>query len=174
MRTPSIVLETERLALRAMTMADVDDLMEIFGDPEAMRYYPSTKSRAEAEGWVRWVRDSYAANGFGLWLATMKETGEFAGQCGLMLQDVDGVVEPEIGYLFLRRLWGRGLATEAASACRDHAFGALGFDRVISLPDPANLASRRVAEKVGMTLEQEVWIERWGKAACVYAIERDG
>jgi ribosomal-protein-alanine N-acetyltransferase len=174
MGTPSIVLRTERLILREMTMDDVDDLMGIFGDPEAMRYYPATKSREEVERWVRWVTDSYAANGFGLWVATAKDTGAFAGQCGLMLQDVNGTVEPEIGYLFLRRLWGRGLATEAASACRDYAFGPLGMKRVISLPDPANLASRRVAEKVGMTLEREVWMERWGKAACVYAIERDG
>lgn len=174
MRRPQVVLETDRLVLREMTMADVDDLMGIFGDPEAMRYYPSTKSREEAEGWVRWVLDSYAANGFGLWVAMLKGTGEFAGQCGLTLQDLDGAAEPEIGYLFLRRLWGRGLATEAARACRDHAFGSLGLARVVSLPDSANLASRRVAEKVGMTLERELWIERWHKTVCVYAIQRPG
>lgn len=174
MHTPPTVIETDRLILREMTMDDVDNLLEIFGDPEAMRYYPSTKSRREAEGWVRWVTGSYAANGFGLWVALAKDSGRFAGQCGLMLQEVDGVVEPEIGYLFLRRLWGRGLATEAAGACRDHAFGPLGMKRVISLPDPANLASRRVAEKVGMKLEREVWIERWHKTTCEYAINRDG
>lgn len=172
MHPPNVVLETDRLVLREMTVADVDDLMQIFGDPEAMRYYPSTKSRNEAQDWVRWVLNSYAANGFGLWLALRKDTGEFAGQCGLTLQDVDGVVEPEIGYLFVRRLWGQGLATEAARACRDHAFGPLDLERVISLPDPANLASRRVAEKIGMTLERKVWIERWHKTSCVYAIHR--
>ena len=76
--------------------------------------------------------------------------------------------EIEIGYLFLRPLRGQGLTTEAAQACRDHGFLRLGFTRLISLIDPANVASRRVAEKIGMTLEKE--IPKWGKRLCVYAI----
>jgi ribosomal-protein-alanine N-acetyltransferase len=75
----------------------------------------------------------------------------------------------EIGYLFLRKLWGQGLATEAARACRDYGFNQLGYRRLISLIGPANLASRRVAEKVGMTLEKE--IIKWNMPICVYAIQ---
>jgi RimJ/RimL family protein N-acetyltransferase len=102
------VLETERMALRRMKMADVDNLMGIFSDPEAMRYYPATKSREEAEAWVRWTLGSYRDHGFGQWVAILKDSGEFAGQCGLTVQEVEGKQEVEIGYLFLRRFWGRG------------------------------------------------------------------
>ncbi len=163
------VLETERMVLRRMGMSDVDDLMGIFSDPEAMSYYPGTKSRSEAEAWVRNQLDRYRDHGIGLWAAILKDSGEFAGQCGLTMQEVEGREEVEIGYLFLRKYWNRGLATEAAQACRDHGF-ALGYDRLVSLIDPGNLASLRVAEKVGMTLEKEV--EKWGKRICVYSIDR--
>jgi [ribosomal protein S5]-alanine N-acetyltransferase len=165
------VLETKRLVLRRMEMADVDDLMGIFSDPVAMRYYPGTKSREEAEEWVCWTLGSYRDHGFGQWVATLKGSGEFAGQCGLTVQEVEGKDEVEIGYLFLRRFWGRALATEAARAARDHGFHTLGYRRLVSLIDPGNLASRRVAEKVGMALEKTVW--KWNKEVCVYSVEKD-
>jgi [ribosomal protein S5]-alanine N-acetyltransferase len=161
------VLETERMVLRRMEMSDVDSLMGIFSDPVAMRYYPATKSRREVEEWVRWTLGSYRDHSFGLWIAVLKDSGEFAGQCGLTVQEVEGKEEVEIGYLFLRRFWGRGLATEAARVVRDHGF-ALGYDRLISIIDPGNLASRRVAEKTGLTLEKEVW--KLNKKVCVYAV----
>src|SRR5215204_7569399 len=160
------VLETERMVLRRMEMADVDDLMDIFSDPVAMRYYPGTKSRQEAEEWVLRVLRSYREHGFGLWVAVLEGSGEFAGQCGLTVQVVEGKDEVEIGYLFLRKFWGRGLATEAARAVRDHGF-ALGYGRLVSIIDPQNLASRRVAEKTGLTLEKEVW--KRNKKVCVYS-----
>lgn len=162
------VLETQRLLLRRLKMDDVDDLLDIFSDPEAMRYYPATKNRREAENWVRAALDSYRKNGFGLWAAILKGSNEFAGQCGLVAQHVDGEEEVEIGYLFLRRFWGRGLATEAARACRDYGFEELGYARLISLIAPANRASRRVAGKIGMSLERET--HKWGKTVYVYSI----
>jgi len=162
------VLETERMALRRMDFGDVESLRGIFEDPEAMRFYPSTKDEGETRGWIQWNLDSYARHGFGLWIATLQETGAFAGQCGLVVQEVEGRREVEIGYLFLRRLWGQGLATEAASACRDYALQKLGIPRVVSLIDPGNVASRRVAEKVGMRLERE--IVKWDKPICVYVM----
>jgi ribosomal-protein-alanine N-acetyltransferase len=164
------VIQTERIVLRQMEMDDVDNLMGIFSDPVAMRFYPNTKSRQEAEEWVRRVQESYRDNGFGLWVAVLEDSGEFAGQCGLTVQEVEGKNEVEIGYLFLRRFWGHGLATEAARAARDHGFHMPGCERLVSLIDPGNLASRRVAEKVGLTLEKEV--EKWGKRICVYAIRK--
>jgi len=158
------------MVLRRMEISDVDDLLGIFSDPVAMRHYPATKSRAEAKEWVRWTLESYRNHGFGQWVAVLKGTGEFAGQCGLTVQEIEGTEEVEIGYLFLRRFWGRGLATEAARACRDYGFDRLGYDRLISLIGPDNLPSRRVAERVGLTLEKE--IERRGMRMCVYAIEK--
>ena len=96
------------------------------------------------------------------------------GQCGLICQpDVDGQAETEIAYLFLRTHWNRGLATEAAIACRDYGFETLKLEHLVSLIDPKNLPSRRVAEKVGMHVEKEVEIERWNKLVCVYGMTAD-
>ena len=162
------VLETQRMVLREMEMADVAYLMRIFSDPVAMRYYPKTKSHEQAEEWVRWTLESYRDHGFGQWVAILKSSGEFAGQCGLTVQEVEGREEVEIGYLILRKFWGRGLATEVAIDARDHGF-ALGYRRLVSLVDTRNLASRRVAEKTGLTLEKEVW--KWDKEVCVYAVQ---
>jgi ribosomal-protein-alanine N-acetyltransferase len=86
------------------------------------------------------------------------------------MQQVEGKDEVEIGYLFLRKFWDRGLATEAARAARDHGFNTLGYERLVSLIDPGNLASRRVAEKIGLTLEKEIW--KWNKEICVYALRK--
>ena len=166
-----IVLETNRLLLRPLTRDDVDDLLGVFSDPEAMRYYPATKGRQETLEWIEWNLRSYSEHGFGLWAAIRKDTRHFVGQCGLVLQrDVDGRDELEIGYSFLRAQWNAGYATEAAVACRDFGFTALDRDRLVSLIDSRNGASRRVAEKVGMSREKE--IERWGKWIQVYGISR--
>jgi RimJ/RimL family protein N-acetyltransferase len=96
--------------LRWMAISDVDYLMGIFSDPVARRHYPATKTHAEAEEWVSWTLGSNRDHGFGQWVAILKDTGEFAGQCGLSVQKVGGTDEVEIGYLSLRRYWGRGLA----------------------------------------------------------------
>lgn len=166
-----VPIETERLRLRQMTPADVGALLGIFADSLAMRYYPRVKTRAETEAWIAWNQRSYWGHGFGLWIAEFATTGEFAGQCGLVKQAVAGRHEVEIGYLFLRRHWGQGLATEAARACRDYGFEQLGRSRLISLIAPENIASRRVAEKTGLTLERVVtWHDH---ATCVYTIARD-
>lgn len=161
-----MVLETERLLLREMDRNDVENLQGIFADPEAMRYYPKTKSVEETEEWIRWNRSSYAVFGFGLWIALLKANGAFAGQCGLVMQRVDELPEVEIGYLFLRQYWGQGLATEAAKACRDYGINRLGYTRLISLIDLHNLASKRVAEKIGMAFEKETFM--FDKRLCVY------
>jgi RimJ/RimL family protein N-acetyltransferase len=153
-----------------MRNEDAYDLLEIFSDPEAMRFYPSTRNLTETKTWVSGNIERYERHGFGIWVAQSNIGNEFLGQCGLILQDVDGKPDLEIGYMFLRRHWGQGFATEAAKACRDYAFERLKYTRVISLIDPGNIASRRVAEKVGMQVEKQV--EKWNKQVLVYALER--
>lgn len=165
-----VVLVTERMRLRELTPGDADSLLGIFSDPEAMKYYPGTKDRDETGQWIARQRESYERNGFGLWLCELKQTGEFVGQCGLAWQDVEGTPEVEIGYLFLRRHWHRGFATEAAAACRDHGFDALRRDRLVSLIDARNTPSIRVAERIGLRCERT--IRKWSKRVCVYVSER--
>ena len=98
----------------------------------------------------------------------LKSSGDVIGDCGLTRQTVDAMDEIEIGYHVRRDLWGRGLAPEAARACRDYGFAELGAQRLISLIRPENLPSRRVAEKVGLSLWKEVM---WRDLPhCVYMI----
>jgi ribosomal-protein-alanine N-acetyltransferase len=165
------VLETNRLWLREFQFEDLDALATILSDPETMRYYPMSFDRAAVADWIQRNRTRYANDGYGLWAMIRKSTCELIGDCGLVRQSVDGADETEIGYHVCRDLWGQGFATEAARACRDFGFANLKADRLIALNRPENLASRRVAEKNGMTIWKEV--TRANLLHYVYAIKRD-
>jgi [ribosomal protein S5]-alanine N-acetyltransferase len=166
-----IVARTERLTLRELTLDDADALFGILGDPLAMEHYPAPKTRLETETWIRRALDSYASNGFGLWAIERTADSAFLGDCGPMLQPVEGESVPEIGYHIVRREWGRGYATEAALACREQVLGRLGFERVVSIVAPENLASRRVGEKVHETMREFMW-EKGGRTMCLYESRR--
>jgi RimJ/RimL family protein N-acetyltransferase/aminoglycoside phosphotransferase (APT) family kinase protein len=162
---------TARLRLRPITASDVDNLLLIFGDPVAMEFWPRTKTREEVLRSIEWHQQSYRQNGYGLWAAELKETGEFVGRVGLIRQDdVAGKVEVEVAYALVPKFWRRGLATEAARACRDWAFERLDCGRVVSLVHARNLPSCRVAERNGMRIVAE--ITRKNLPHHVYAITR--
>jgi RimJ/RimL family protein N-acetyltransferase len=159
---------TPRLAFREMAPDDLDDMSALLGDPEVMRYYPAPKRRDEALAWIHWNQRLYREHGFGLWLLTLRDTGEFVGDCGLTPQQVDGETEIEVGYHVRAALQGRGLATEAAAACRDYARDVLGTDRLII--EPRNRPSQRVAEKLGLVAEQDTDNGgRWRTPRRIYA-----
>jgi len=165
------VLETQRIVLREFQFEDFDALAAILCDPETMRYYPVSFDRAAVADWIQRNRTRYANDGHGLWAMILKSTRELIGDCGLVRQSVDAVDEIEIGYHVRRDLWNQGYASEAARACRDYGFANLKVDRLISLIRPENLASRRVAEKNGMTIWKEV--TKVDLLHYVYAITRD-
>src|SRR5579863_624608 len=165
------VLETQRLVLREFQHEDLDALAAILCDSETMRYYPVSFDRAAVADWIQRNRTRYANDGHGLWAMILNSTRELIGDCGLVRQTVDAVDDIEIGYHVRRDLWNRGYATEAARACRDYGFANLKVDRLISLIRPENLASRRVAEKNGMTIWKEV--TKVDLLHYVYAITRD-
>jgi RimJ/RimL family protein N-acetyltransferase len=166
-----VPLPTPCLAFREMTPDDLDDMAGLLGDPQVMRYYPHPKSRQEAAAWIAWNQRLYRDHGFGLWLLTLHEHGEFVGECGLTPQQVDGVTEIEVGYHVRPSLQARGLATEAAAACRDHARDVLGLERLIAIIDPGNRPSQRVAEKLGLVAERESDNQgRWSSPRRIYTI----
>jgi RimJ/RimL family protein N-acetyltransferase len=146
---------TRRLAFRQMLGSDLDDMAALLGDPAVMRYYPRPKNRDEALAWIDWNRRLYRQEGFGLWLITLSSTGEFVGDCGLTPQEVEGTVHLEVGYHIRADRQGHGYATEAATACRDHAREVLRADRLIAIIHPENVPSQRVAEKIGLTHERD-------------------
>jgi ribosomal-protein-alanine N-acetyltransferase len=164
-------VETDRLRLREMEVADFDFIAEMVGDPEVMHHYPSTYDREQARQWLERQRTRYAEHGHGLWLAVLRATGQPVGQVGLLRQEVDGVFETEIGYLLHTPFWHQGLATEAARGVRHYAFTALDRSRVISLIRPANMPSQAVARRLGMTQEKEATM--WGRTHLVFALGRE-
>ena len=164
-----IILQTERVALREFAPADAAALAEILCDRENMRFYPRPFGPREVEEWIERSLARYTRDAFGLWAMILKSEQRLIGDCGLLIQEVDGARETEIGYHPHRAYQGQGLATEAACACRDHAFSVFKLARVISLIRPENLPSRGVAERVGMTVEKETIFR--GFPHLVYALK---
>ena len=165
--TRMVVLTTERLVLREMTGADLDHIAALFGDEEVMRYYPKPMTRDEARSWVEWNQRLYRSQGFGLWAMVLRDTGEFAGDCGLTPQYVDGIKEIEVGYHVRTSLQGNGYATEAAAAARDFARDVLFLSRLIAIINPANVPSQRVAGKIGLRPEKRATV--FGSEQIIYA-----
>jgi len=148
-------IETARLILRNMTKDDYNDLAAILTDPETMQHYPRPYDEDGVHRWINWTLDNYDKHGFGLWAVTLKETGEFIGDCGITMQPIHGQWLPEIGYHFNKKYWRRGYASEAAAACIRMAFEEFGFPAVYSYMKYSNEASWRTAMKNGMTLVEE-------------------
>jgi RimJ/RimL family protein N-acetyltransferase len=150
----NIQLETERLLLRPMRQSDFDALLLIFTDSQVMAAFNHPLfTREQMQRWLQRNLDHQNEFGYGLFSVLFKETGELIGDCGL--EQMDDMNAAELGYDFRSDFWNRGYATEAACAVRDYAFDVLHLPHLISLIRVGNFASRRVAEKVGMTLAEE-------------------
>lgn len=146
--------ETDRLALAKFSLADAPGFYALNLDPEVLRYTGDLpfSSVAEAEAFIRHYKN-YERDGFGRWSVFLKETGEYIGFCGLSYrQEVD---EVDIGFRFLRRVWGNGYATEAGRACLLRGFQVYSLERIVARAMRENLASHRVIHKLGMRFEVE-------------------
>ncbi|GHT17887.1 acetyltransferase [Bacteroidia bacterium] len=150
------IIETNRLILREFEPQDFADLEEILCDKEVMYAYEHAFSKEEVLNWVLGNEMRYDVDGFGLWAVILKETNEFVGQCGLTIQDINGEKYLEVGYLFKKKHWHKGFATEAAIACKNYAFKTLNAEKVYSIIRTNNIASQRVAERNGMKIEKEI------------------
>lgn len=152
------ILETDRLVLRHLEPGDLDSLFALYRDPEIRRHFPEgTLTLEETREELEWFADGHPDHPeLGLWATIHKPDGAFIGRCGLLPWTIEARSEVEIAYLLARPYWGQGLATEAARAIAAHAFGRLGLTRLVCLIDPANVASIRVAERIGMRLERHM------------------
>ncbi|HYT52205.1 MAG TPA: GNAT family N-acetyltransferase [Gaiellaceae bacterium] len=144
-------LETERLTLRHFTPDDVENLVELDGDPEVMRYInggrATPREEIEREILPAFLRRS---DGYGFWAAVEKATGEFLGWFHLRPRADGAADEPELGYRLRRSAWGKGYATEGSRALIDKAFTDLGAQRVWAETMVVHTASHRVMEKAGL------------------------
>lgn len=165
-----LIAETERLSLRHFELADAPAMEQIFCDPEVMHFGRGAQTPDWVRNWLRRLFEKYEALGFGVWAVVERSSGVVIGYCGLShFPDVGGLPEVEIGYRLARARWGRGYATEAARAVRDYGFHSLQLPRLISIIDPANIASIRVAEKIGLRYEKDVCFS--GKPARIFHLE---
>jgi RimJ/RimL family protein N-acetyltransferase len=150
------ILRTPRLTLRRWLADDADGLAVIDADPEVTRYLnpPMPPAARFSERCI----EHWEQHGFGFFAVESREEpgpGRFIGFVGIghpaYLPELAD--RPELGWRLAQDWWGRGLATEAAVAVREDALGRLGLAELISIIHPDNAASRRVATKVGMTIE---------------------
>ena len=146
--------ETKRLFLREWTMQDLDAWAAILSDAEVMRYYPKPFDRQNVQDWIVWNLENYRTDGFGLWAVHLRATGELLGDCGITMQQIHGQRLPEIGFHMKKSVWGQGYATEAAKACLAWGMQQTDFPAFYCYQKSTNLPSRRVAEKLGMTLQE--------------------
>ncbi|MBR5260938.1 MAG: GNAT family N-acetyltransferase [Oscillospiraceae bacterium] len=167
-----MVIETKRLILREYSYDDFDGLYAILSDAETMWHYPKPYDENGTKRWLDWSLDNYRKYGFGLWAAVLKETGEFIGDCGLTMQNIDGQQLPEIGYHIHKKYWRRGLGSEAAKAVRDWGFENTKFDSLYSYMKYTNTASYSTAAAAGLKRVKE-YIDDANEITYVYAISRD-
>ena len=166
-------LETERLVLRLFTPDDVQAMYDLNSDPEVVRYAeaaPVRDLREAREKLESGPLADYAKYGYGRFAVEDRATGEVIGFCGIKYIPEIGL--PEIGYRLMKSYWGRGLCTEAALACVEYARDDLGIKKLVALIMPENVASIRVAEKLGM--EKGPLINIYDVDALQYELPLDG
>jgi ribosomal-protein-alanine N-acetyltransferase len=169
----SAIIETPRLLLRPWTLDDAEAAFAFYSDLEVMRFLSGvahqnieeTRNVIATRGMAH-----HALHGFSLWATVEKETGRLVGSCGLKF--LDGGMDIEVGYHFARAVWGRGYATEGATASVRYGFERLCLRRIVGVVNPANVASQHVLEKAGLTYQG---MGRYYNTDCkVYSATRPG
>lgn len=145
--------ETDRLKFRLLHQSDFDTWIEFFNNPDAtgflsMQDFGTAKEKCKE--WFKRMESRYKNDLGGMNVLIDKGTNDFIGQCGLLVQEVDGLTELEIGYSIIPRFWNKGYVTEAAIKCRDYAFENDYAKSLISIIHVDNKQSERVALKNGM------------------------
>lgn len=153
MANSSPIIETHRLRLRLFEPSDVEQLHQLYSDPEVMRFMRGTRSRQQAEEHVQAFAEQYAKTGFTMWAVEQKADGQIIGRVGLFF--LDGTEEVELAYLIAKSHWGKGFATEASVACLDFCFRQIALESIAAIAVPENGASLRVMEKLGFKFVRE-------------------
>lgn len=145
------LFETSRLLVRKCVLEDINNLQKILGDPEVMQFsLKGPLDRKGIEAYLLGTLSHYEKNGFGLWALIDKDNDALIGLAGLIKQTLDDSECVELIYRLAKDYWGKGLATEAALAIKEYAFTVLKLNRLVSIVEPGNVRSKKVAEKIGM------------------------
>lgn len=167
-------LQTERLLLRGLRQEDFEDYARFHADPDVVRYLSrSPVSRTDAWRSLAVMIGHWVLRGYGMWGVERKSDGAFVGRVGLW--NPEGWPGLEVGWTLGKEFWGQGYATEAARAAMDFAFITQDISRLLSVIDVENLASQRVAERLGETRGERRAIEYMDKVFTtdVWGISRE-
>ncbi len=166
-----MIIQSERLLFRPYHDEDFGFLASLLSDPEMVRFIGNgqTRDKNGSKRFLEWIYSTYKfGSEMGLMVLVNKDDNVLIGHAGLVPQTIDGTEEVEIGYWIARDFWGQGYATEAALTLRNHGVHQLCKHRFIALIQLGNVASRRVAKKIGMDLEKEIKLA--GQDVCVYSV----
>lgn len=166
-------IETSRLILREMSMSDFDALYTVLADSDIMQHYPYVFDANRVRNWIERNIERYRIFGFGLWAVCLKDTGEMIGDCGLTMQNINGVVKPEIGYHIRKDMQRKGYAKESAIAVRDWTFQNTPFREIFSYMKKTNVPSAKCAESWGCRLIEE-FVDTEGEKSVVYVVGKSG
>lgn len=167
-----MVIETSRLILREMNTGDYDALHAALADSDIMQHYPYSFDEKRVHGWIDRNIARYRIFGFGLWAVCLKESGEMIGDCGLTMQNIGGIIKPEIGYHIRADMQRKGYAKEAASAVRDWAFIKTPFLGIYSYMKYTNEPSAKTAMSWGCRLVDE-FTDEVNEITKVFMITKD-
>jgi [ribosomal protein S5]-alanine N-acetyltransferase len=168
-------LETKRLLLRELNPEDVELEVSLWADPQVTCCLGGPRNEEKVRKILQQELVEPPQGPLGQWPVVQKASGEFVGDCGLMTKEIEGRQEVELVYILAENAWGKGYATEIGAALVRFAFEELQLKRVVSLIDVENLASKHVAQKLGMHLEatvmrpdgveRELWVHEPGEVA---------
>ncbi len=156
-----MIITTKRLHLRPFEPTDKPAFAQLNADPKVMRHFPEPLDQAASDTLLEKIMQKQAKDGFCFCAVQAKSDGQFLGMAGLAKLDdktravIKGNPEVEIGWRIGSAFWRQGFATEAAIACQDYAWQVLKLPELVAFTTPANTASRRVMEKIGMTHDAE-------------------
>lgn len=146
------MIETERLILRPFAERDLEAFAAINADPKVCEFLPAPMSRLDSDAFAKRIAEHFGAHGFCFFALELKANSEFIGFTGLNVPRFDAPFMPavEIGWRLAFLHWGKGYASEAASAALDHGWRKLGLHSIVSFTVPANRRSRAVMERIGL------------------------
>jgi RimJ/RimL family protein N-acetyltransferase len=166
----AVQLETDRLIMRMWRNDDFEPYFQLCSDPEVMRFLGSGMTLDRFECWrhMAFMVGHWHLRGYGPWAVEEKATGEFVGRIGFL--NPEGWPAFELGWTLARKFWGRGYASEGARRALAYGFDELDKDHVISLIDPQNINSIKVAERLGEKVEGKT--DLLGREVLIYGIDR--
>ncbi len=167
------LIETERLLLREITLEDKDDMFTLHSDPKVQKYTgePPIRTLEEMEEAIKARHDNYGRYGYGRWATFLKDEMTFVGWAGLAyLPEFD---EIDLGYRFIPRFWGLGIATEVSHAILEYGFETLELQRIIAIAMKENKASIRVMEKLGFEFEKYAPYDPEAEDVAWYGMNRE-